>query len=538
MTDATPTTDLREADTFDEVATDAAAQLELLQEQIGALELALEDAGWQRLAFSAVNEFSKPGLDKIAELARMMRLKNPLIRRAVETKANYVWGQGVTITATPAPINVVVQAFLDDEKNAAELTGHQARLDKEAELQCDGNIFLVLFPNRLTGRVRVRSVPMAEIVEVIANPDDAKEPWYYKRVWTAQALNTLTGAFETRPLTAYYPDWRYTPAEQPKTIGDAPVRWESPIYRTKVGGFSDWRFGVSELYAALDWARAYKEFLEDVATLMRAYSRFAWKVTTKGGKAGVQAAKAKLGSTLGSGAETNPPPVAGSAFIGGENADLSPLNVRGASVAPEDGRRFLLMVAAAVGLPEPFFGDADVGNHATAKTLDRPTELQMRNRQTLWSDVHTDLLNYVIAWAVKAPGGALRTLASVTTTNDGAELVDVIEWKPDPETGEPIAPSIKVEFPPILNSDPKERVSAIVEAATLAGKPLAGTIDDKTVSRMLLSALGAEDIDALLATLYPEDGSDAAAADAIVREATTELRAAIAPVLAKYREAA
>lgn len=502
------------------------SQIADLQEQIGALELALEDVGWMRTLWAAQQEFTKPGLDKIAELARMMRLKNPLIRRAVETKTNYVWGQDVTIRAAHPDVNAVVQSFLTDERNAAELTSHQARLDKEAELQTDGNLFLVLFPSPLTGRVRARSIPMAEVVEIITNPDDAKEPWYYKRVYARQTLSMATGTPTVQQTTAYYPDWRYTPVERPPRIGTAVVRWESPVFHIKVGAFSDWRFGISELYAALDWARAYKEFLEDVATLMRAYSRFAFKLTTKGGKAGVQAAKARLGTTLGGasgGLDTNPPPVAGSTFIAGESADLTPLNVRGASVAPEDGRRFLLMVAAAVGLPEPFFGDADVGNHATAKTLDRPTELAMKNRQTLWSDVLGSVLTYAVRWAVKAPQGQLRTLGRIVVARDGAERTESVVWGMDPQTGEPIAADVSVTFPPILALDVGDRVDAIVSAATLDGKTPAGTVDPRTVSRMLLEALGASDIDAELDLIFPADGAPATAEAADVRASIARL---------------
>jgi hypothetical protein len=37
------------------------------------------------------------------------------------------------------------------------------------------------------------------------------------------------------------------------------------------------------VYAALDWARAYKEFLEDWASIAKALSRFAWKSRTRQG---------------------------------------------------------------------------------------------------------------------------------------------------------------------------------------------------------------------------------------------------------------
>lgn len=522
---------------FREVAAQQANQLELLQERLAELELALEDVGWTRLAMEAEGEFSKGGLDKIAQLARVMALKNPLIKRAVKVKADYVFGQGMTVQAPHAEINAVVRAFLDDEKNLAELSSHQARLQKERERQTDGNIFLVLFPNAATGRVRVRSIPMGEIVDVLADPEDAKSPWFYKRVWQTTTIDAASGRVSRKRQTAYYPDWRYTPINRPASIGGKPVMWDTPIYHIKASAYSDWKFGISEVYAALDWARAYKEFLEDVATIMRALSRFAAKVTTKGGKQGIAAAKTRLGTTLGSGsgssAETNPPPTTGSVFIAGEGSDYTPLNVRGASVAPEDGRRFLLMVAAATDLPETFFGDADVGNHATAKTLDRPTELAMRDVQTLWASVYGDLFAYVLRWAVKAPRGALSALGRVEVARDGDEIVEQIVWATDPATQRPIAPTVNISFPPILALDVEGRINAIIAAATLGGKPLAGTIDLRTVSRMVLTALGEEKIDELLAALFPEGQQPDSP---IAQEAAAAVRAALAEVMAKYQE--
>ena len=47
-------------------------------------------------------------------------------------------------------------------------------------------------------------------------------------------------------------------------------------------------------------------------------------------------------------------------------------------------------------------GDLDQGNLATAKTLDRPTELAMMDRQQLWADIFQRLINYQIDWWVRA----------------------------------------------------------------------------------------------------------------------------------------
>jgi hypothetical protein len=338
--------------------------LELLEERITELEgsLAGEDAGWMRLGGDSGREFSRGAIRHIAKLSRLFFLANPLIKRPVTLQGQYVFGQGVSISGQHPDVDEVVQQFLDDEKNRAELTSHQARIMKEVALQTEGNIFFVLFTNKGTGRVRVRTLPADEVEDITTDPDDAKSPWFYKRVWCQKSTNLETGRDEVKDQTAYYPDWRYNPTDKRPRIGDHPVYWDQPVYHIKVGGLPDMRFGVPETYAAHDWARAYKTFLEDVATLMRAYSRFAGKITNLSGKRAVQASKTRLGTTAGTGVggETNPPPATGSIFMGANGVDYTPLNIRGATVNPEDGRRLLLMVCAAVGLPECYSADTEV----------------------------------------------------------------------------------------------------------------------------------------------------------------------------------
>lgn len=510
--------------------------VEFLQERLAELELALEDQGWQRLLGDTDREFSREALREICRLARLFYLKNPLVRRSVDVQAEYVFAQGMTVRAADPLVNDVIQAFLDDAQNKAELTSHQARMLKEVELQIEGNLFFVLFINRATGRVQVRTIPFAEIDEVLCNPEDAKDPWYYRRSWQEQALD---GTVVVR--TAYYPDWRYRPKSKQATLNGHPVLWDMPVYHVKVGGLSDMRFGVPEVYPALDWAKAYKAFLEDWATLTRAYSRFAHKLTVPGGKAGVVAAKTRLATTYGVAAgETNPAPLTGSTFIAAPGVDLQPVRIGGANVSAEDGRRLLLMVAAAAGLPESFFGDVSVGTLATAKSLDRPTELKMRSRQTLWADVHYDLLGYVIEQSVRAPGGTLK--GQIIDDDDGTPVV-VLE--PDPQTGQPRDASLTVTFPPILEHDVAQTVAAIVDAATLKGQPSAGTMAPETLSRLLLTALGVEDVDAELEAMMlddewdekPEESTPTAEAAQFL-EAARELREAVQVVVEQNARAA
>lgn len=484
-----------------EQVTQLAFNNEVLTERLAALELAQDDQGWQRLVGSADTEFSREGLRNITLLARVMYLKNPLLLRGVTVKKFYVWGSGMNVKAKDDDINAVIQAFMDDLKNKVELTSHAARMGKEVDLQVDANIFFIFFVSKSTGHVRMRSIPFAEIEDVITNPDDAKEPWYYKRVWVEQRLNFDTGTYEPIQRTAYYPDYGYDPETRPASIGGFPIQWDTPIYHVKVGGFSGWKFGLSEIYAALDWARAYKEFLENWATITKALARFAWTLTTPGGKTGIATAKARLGTTIGNGnGETNPPSVAGSMFIAAQDgATLNPVKTAGATTSADDGRRMSLMAMAVLGLPETFFADASVGSLATAKSLDRPTELMMIDRQTFWADVHRNIYNFVLLMAVKY--GPLKGKAEIVVDEDGSDGTERLVWN------EGIDPGIDIDFPPLVTDDIVAQVNALVAAVTLNGNADAGILPKKVITTAFANLLSIPNAEDIVDELFNDDGT-------------------------------
>lgn len=454
------------------------------------------------------SEFTRGFLDLIIRQARIYWLKNPLIRRAVNVKAAYVFGLNVNIHATHPDVDAVIQSFLDDPDNRAELFAVPSFLAKEVDLECEGNIFLAFFPDMSTGRLRIRTIPTDEMRDVIRNPEDKREVWYYERQYNQQTFSVDAGLSPPKVITELYPDWRWKPDfGKPGTIGGKKVHWESPVYHIKIGSFSAWKFGVPEVYPAIDWARAYKDELTDDATRSRALARFVWALSTRGSSSAVARAKTKLASTFGTNAgserEMNPPPVAGSTFIGGEGVELKAESISGAFPPGDHSRPHRLMVASAVGLPDTILsGDPDMGNLATAKTLDRPTELEMTTRRALWHDVLMDIINYLIDLAAIAPSGPLN----------GTESKDVygrtfIELEVDSATGEPMDRHVNVDFPPILEHSTLEEIEAIVEAATLSKSGngvLAGTMPQLVVSRLLLTALGVADIDDVLDQLEEE----------------------------------
>jgi hypothetical protein len=464
----------------------------LLTERLAELELALEDHGWMRMLSDFQRDFSRDSLNRLIRLSRIMYLKNPLINRGCNIQAVYVWAQGVTFTAADPDAQAIVDEFVADPKNKAELTSHQARTLKEIDLQVTGNLFLVFFSSP-DGVTRLRSIPPEEVMEIVCNPEDAKEPWYYKRQLMRRDVNFGTGALISTSQISYYPDLHYynsDPVDKPVKIGQYDVLWDTPVYHVKVGSTSDMLYGTPETYQALDWARAATKYLEDFASVVRAYSRFAWNLTVQGGQTAIAQAKTKLGTTVSGGSaarlETNPPPLTAGTFVGTSGTKMEPIRTSGATAAPEDVRRFVLMVAAAFGYPETFFGDASVGALATAQSLDRPTELKFLDRQQLYQDIHQT----IFAFAIARKKGAQRV----------RDTVDAV---------------VNTIFPPILERDITKTVDAIVNAATLAGHPPANSMPSETVSRLLLQALGVPDVEELLDTLTPMQKADPAVAEAL-----------------------
>jgi lipocalin len=458
--------------------------IDLLQERLAELEFALEDEGWVRMTLEGEVEFSRDGLRKIIAIARLMFLKNPLIGRAVRVKTQYVWGQGVEVQVADEAINELIQEWMDDEHHQKVWFGAQARTAKWHTLHHDGNLFFVLFPNSITGNVKVRTIDVDEITEIVCNPEDRTDVWFYRRVWTATSFDIDRGTEVSESHEAWYPDRLHRPAFQRPTIGGKPVRWESPIFHVKVGGLDQQRFGLPTFYAAIDWAKAYKSFLEDWATIVRSLSRFAWKMTAKKGK--VNSSADRLATTVRpatGGQETNPAPVAGSAFVHAEGTDLTPINKSGATVDADDAKALRLMVASGTDLPDTLLsGDPDQGTLATAKTLDRPTELTALSEQELAAYIDRTLINYQIDQWIIAPNGPI---AGTVTRQPGTGRVKV-------ELPDETDRTVTVSFPPILEVDPK----AMLEAITMA----AGTelVPDEVVLRLMLVALGVNDVDEII----------------------------------------
>jgi hypothetical protein len=468
---------------------------EFLQESIAELENRMLEPGWTRLTALADREFTREGLRQITAVVRVVALKNPLVKRGLALRNSYVWGQGIQITGRDENVNQVIQAFLDDPMNRRNFSGAQARQDLGQALGTDGNVFIACFTKPTTGQVQVRTLPWDDITDVVTNPDDKSEPWFYVRDWWSERVDPASGGIITERQVAAYPALGYKPAKKLNAIrtrsGEtATVRWDAPVLHVKVGGLLHWKWGLGDAYAAVDWAQAYKDFLTDWATLVKSLSRFAWRLTSKGSRQA--AARARL-----SAAPTRDP-VSGEANFAGATASMPPdmaleaIPKSGATIDSDSGRPLAAMVAAALDVPVTMLlGDpGTTGARATAETLDTPTERAMELRREIWADAYQQILAYVIAESVRAPRGELK--GTIVRDASGQEIISVAE---DANT------TVDISWPALDEVDVGVIVAAIVAADSTTYMPPLVTL------RLLLEALGVTDVDEILSKVTDDQGN-------------------------------
>ncbi len=341
-------------------------------------ELEVEDAGWIRGGTTGVNTIiTELSRTDYVKLSRLYYLKDPLAKQSIRLWTDYTFGTGMNWSCEDETAKKVLSGYWYSKDNQTVLSARGQRRCS-TRLLVDGELFIAIF---LGNQVTVRLIDPLEITEIVTDPDDRDNERYFKREW----FDTKGGAH-----TDYYPSHRnikgepcqdYTSREITPTVNDVVVYhlpWDNLGNR-----------GMPLLLPALDWIKQYRRFLASRVAIMLARARFAWKVKVSGGSAAVASIKAKTHE------EEIP---AGSEWIENLGVDRQPIKTEtDARNAYEDGRMIKLQVAAAVGIPEQYFGDISIGNLATAKTVELPMMKMFQSYQAIWSDAFQDIDEVVLS---------------------------------------------------------------------------------------------------------------------------------------------
>lgn len=460
----------------EERATRVEQSLEVLQENMGRLELAMDNEGWRSIVTTGETEFSREGLRQSALIARVMAVANPLIKRGLGVRCGYIFGEGFEIKSDNDKVNEVLQRMVDDKGNQRAVFSATATEENERTLGTDGNLTFAFFANPRTGHVKIRTVSFDEVADVIANPEDKDDPRFYLREYDKTSINA-TGITISEHVREYHPALNYRPAAKRRRINDIPVRWDVPFLHIKVNALDGWKFGIGDAYAALPWARTYRDFLADWAVLVKALSQFAFKIS--GGSAG----KAdQLRQAIARATADGVPVGSTAALDAGTQMEAIPKT--GATIDSESGKPIAAMVAAALGIPVTvLLGDpGQTGARAVAETLDTPTVNEMQRRRRVWDSAFLEMATYAIRWAVIAPQGGL----SGTLTRDAWSDEEVVTLRGDKGS------SVQIIWPSLADTSTAAAIQAIVNADGTGKMPPLVTL------RLMLEALKVPNVDDIL----------------------------------------
>ncbi|MCP9209507.1 hypothetical protein [Streptomyces cucumeris] len=391
--------------------------------EFGRAQLALEDIGWRPLMGTSegANSFTLDALHHASELCRAVATVNPLVERALKVRTAYIWGSGVSVVPKEfiqgpgRPRTVNLEPELPEGIDEV-LTGTLAQLELESSAATDGNLFFLV--DRRTKEVL--RVPFEEVTEGVSQKGNRERLLYIRRTWNDWDLELDFGASaDLTPITApkaaargrswiradregdsqgsanfaFKDVWYPTPAglraagrnrAASKIAGD-PVDNTKVLVHVPLNRLVGWRWGVPDVLPAVWWTKAYKEYLENCATLSKAYARFAWKVTADRSRS-VRRTASAMSQAPRSDPATGAPLNVGASAVLGAGQDLAAVGGN-TKVDFDSGRPLAAMIAAALDVPLPaLLEDPSIAANSAATSLDTSTILVMQARQKIMNE--------------------------------------------------------------------------------------------------------------------------------------------------------
>ena len=353
----------------------------LIREATASVEadLALEDAGWINLSGTTGDVISEAERITNLKLSRLYSTKDPLGKQSIRLWTDYTFGSGMTwsVDEKEADTKKALESFWDSRANQVVLSARGQRKSSD-KLLIDGEIFFAIFLGSQRSAT-IRWVDPLEITEIITDSDDVENAKFYRRGWSDT---------QGRVHEAIYRSWTNIKNEPAKDSQGANVQKtdDALIYHLAYNTIT--QRGNPLLLPALTWMKYYTKFLSSRIAVMLALAKFVWRTKIQGGQAAVDAIKAKT-----EGKEVN----AGSQLLENMGSDTTPIKAdTGAGGAYQDGRMIKLQVAAAVGIPEQYFGDISIGNLATAKTVELPMMKMFTSYQKVWEDAYKDINSIIL----------------------------------------------------------------------------------------------------------------------------------------------
>ena len=315
-----------------------------------------DSAGWDQMAGSAspLDRAWSEWRDDADDALEAYR-KNFLVRRIVNLTRSYVVGNGITISSSIPEVETFAREFWSH---------HQNRMVRRLGPMCDeltrvGEVFPVLFTNRVDGMSYVRFIPASRINEVETGKDDYELELSYRQI-----TDSLEGKRWNGPGHAK----AFARARGGRGGHLQPLMLHFAVNRP-VGGVR----GEGDLVPILPWARRYSEWLKDRVRLNRVRTRTGVLDVEIADDSQVEQKKHQLRKTN---------PVEAGIYVHGPGEKLAMHDLQvGADDAKEDGRALRLAISTGANVGLHFLGEGESVNYATAKEMGEPTARFYADRQ-------------------------------------------------------------------------------------------------------------------------------------------------------------
>lgn len=423
-----------------------ASGLEILQENMADVVMALDNQGWNPLGEDLdMTEIPLHSIKKTARTTRALVAVNPLIKRGVSVRTAYIWGEEVDFKGLD-----LTDEWVKSPNAQRYLLSPAACAEMESCLATDGNFFLLVSKGGTfySAKKSIQRLPMAQITGTVSNPDNHEEIWFYRREWLRTINSAESDVMSEQRFIEYVPaiDYDIMANGRPRQMRSYPVNYGSVIAHHAVNRQTGWKWGLPDILSVMFWAKAHKEFLENQATLVKAYSRFAFKATMPT-RTGAQAVATKVAASPGRDPYTGDSNDVGATFVGAGGATLSSVGRTGGSVDFKAGLPLAGYVAAGLNVPlTELTADAADANRSSAETLGSSNEKIMQARQ----NEHKAFMESVLAY---------------------------------------LGYTVQVNFPPITMEAVYRQIQSIVQAAGL------NLMSDEEVRDLLLKAFDIETTD-------------------------------------------
>ena len=286
--------------------------------------------------------------------------KSFLIRQVVRLTTAYVVGDGNRIFSKDTEVEKFIRAFCNHPEN---------KIDSRLPGLCDeltraGELFPVLFTNKITGMSQIRFVPASQIEQVDTDPEDYEKELGYQEIIPGKIERKLWKSKQT----ARVPGRAIGKDGVNRTHRPDPVMLHFPVNQV-VGATR----GESDLTPVLPWARRYSEWLKDRVRFNKLRTELAVVDIEIDDDAKVSEMQAKYDAK---------PPTGGAINVHGKGhkTTFPAANIQAYDAEP-DGKAIRLAFAAGANIPLHFLAEGSSATRSTAAEMGDPTHRHYRMRQ-------------------------------------------------------------------------------------------------------------------------------------------------------------